>query len=265
MFKRIIFWSEFPERVEWKKVIKLIDFKSEIYIAVKNKKEFLKYKKKIVSKYISIGAWLILPKKEGYWFSGFTSIKNIDKLKQFKGMKIKIDLEPPIPPFGYNNVKCAIWLIKMFFKKAENKDYLKSVIYWLANNNTRIIINKFPLPNFYLEKASINIECKKNMVINLMTYTSPVGKFFISFIRFYNKLFLKNAFKKNKKISASVGLIGPGILKTEEYYKKTNDFLKDLDMIKSIGLENIAVYSIDSIMQRKNPKEWVDVLKELTS
>jgi len=154
MFKRIIFWSEFPEQVNWKKTLKLIDFKSEIYIAVKSKKEFLNYKKKIKSKNITLGAWPILPKKEGYWFSGFTSIKNIDKLKEFKGMKIKIDLEPPIPPFNYSNIKIIFWLIKMYCKKAKNKEYLRAVIYWLANNNTKILIHQI---YDYIHRQRFNI------------------------------------------------------------------------------------------------------------
>jgi len=57
------------------------------------------------SKNITINAWPVLTKQEGYWFSGFTSIKSIDKLKQYKGLNIKIDLEPPLPNFNYNNIK----------------------------------------------------------------------------------------------------------------------------------------------------------------
>ena len=265
MFKRIIFWSEFPEQVNWKKAIKLIDFKSEIYVAVKNKKEFLKYKKKIKSKNISLGAWPILSKEEGYWFSGFTPIKSIDKLKEFQGMKIKIDLEPPIPPFNYSNIKIIFWLIKMYFKKAKNKDYLRAVIYWLANNDTNILVNEFPLPKWYLEKLGITIKKKKNMTLQLMMYTSPPGRLLSSIVRLYNKRILKKALRKNKNMVASIGLIGPGILETEGYYKNTKGFYKDLKMVQNAGLENVTIYSIDAIMQRKNPKEWIKTIKKFIS
>lgn len=265
MLKNIIFWSEFPNKVNWKKTLKLIDFKAQIYIAVKNKKEFLGYKKKIKSKYISLGAWPVLPKKEGYWFSGLTSKKSIDKLKEFKGLNIKIDLEPPIPSFNYSNIKIIYWLIKMYFKKAENKDYLKDVIYWLAKNNTKILINEFPLPKFYLEKLGITIEKKKNMTLQLMMYTSPPGEFLSSIVRWYNKIILKKALRKNRSMIASIGLIGPGILETEGYYKKTKEFFKDLKMVQSAGLENVTIYSIDTIMKRKRSKEWINVLKKFIS
>jgi len=39
MFKEIIFWCEFPNKVNWDRVNK-IDFNTEVYLAVKNKKEF---------------------------------------------------------------------------------------------------------------------------------------------------------------------------------------------------------------------------------
>jgi len=262
MFKRIILWSEFPEQLDRKKVQKLIDFKAEIYIAVKDKKQFLNYKKKIRSKNITINAWPILTKQEGYWFSGFTQIKSIDKLKQFKGMNIKIDLEPPLPDFNYNNFKVILWLIKLYLKKAKNKDYLKATINWLANNNTRILANEFPLPKFYLEKLGITIEKRKNITLQLMAYTSPVGRILAPIIRTYNRIMLKKMFKLNPDMSASVGLIGPGILKTEKSYKNTNEFYKDLKMLQDAGIKNVAIYSIDSILERENPEEWIKTLKQ---
>jgi len=265
MFKTITFWCEFPETVNWKKAIKLIDFKTKIYIAVKNKKEFLEYKKKIKSKNITLGAWPTLSKEEGYWFSGFTSTESIDKLKQYKGMNIKIDLEPPIPRFNYGDIRIALWAISMFFKKAKNKEYLRAIIYWLANNRTKILVNEFPLPKFYLEKLGITIEKKKNMTLQLMLYTSPVNPLFRPCVRFYNKIMLKKALEKNKNMSVSIGLIGTGILKTERYYKNTKGLLKDLEMVHNAGLENVVIYSLDSIMKRKNPKQWIKTIKKFTS
>lgn len=261
MFKRVMLWSEFPEKVDWKKLQKLLGFKCYVYLAVRNKKEFLEYKRRIKSKYITLGAWPVLSKREGYWFSGFTQKESIDKLKGFKGMDIKIDLEPPIPRFRYSNIRCFFWLIGLYFQKASNKEYLRAMIYWLAENNTKILANEFPLPGFYLEKLGITVEKKKNITLQMMAYTSPLGRLLMPILRCYNKLMLKKACKQNPDMSASVGLIGPGILKIEPYYKNTEDFSKDLEMVKNVGIKNLAIYSIDAIMQSKNPKEWIKVLE----
>ncbi len=262
MFKRIIFWSEFPKEVDWKKVCKLIDFNTEIYIAVKDKKEFLDYKKKIKSKHIKLGVWPILSKKEGYWFSGFSDIKSIDKLRQFKGMKVKIDLEPPIPRFNYSNMKILYWLIRMYFKKAKNKEYLEAIIHWLAEKNTKILVNEFLFPKFYLKKLGITVEKKKNMQLQLMLYSSPPGRFLRPILKFYNKLLIKKILKNNKDLCVSIGLIGPGVLKTEGYYKTIEEFQEDLQMVHELGLKNVAIYSIDTLMKRKNPRIWIEAIKK---
>lgn len=264
MFKKITLWCEFPDTVYWKKAIKLIDFKVKIYIAVKSKKEFLEYKKKIKSKYITLGTWPVLSRKEGYWFSGFSSKQSIDKLKQFKGMDIKIDLEPPIFE-KYSDIKVVLWGIEMFLKKAKNKKYLKNTIYWLAKHNTKILLTQFPLPKFYLKKTGITVEKKKNIRFQIMIYTTPVFKLFRPLMRIYQVFMLKKALKKDPDIYGSVGLIGPGILETEGIYSNVKEFEKDLRVFHDAGLKNLVVYSIDSIMHRENPKEWLDTLKKFIS
>jgi hypothetical protein len=94
-----------------------------------------------------------------------------------------------------------------------------------------------------------------------MAYTSVAGRFVKPFLRSYNFRFIKKVYKKNRDISASLGLIGPGILKTERAYKNVSEFKKDLRDTNRIGIKNIAVYSIDSVMRRKNPKVWLAALQ----
>ncbi|MBU4242002.1 MAG: hypothetical protein KKF52_02100, partial [Nanoarchaeota archaeon] len=58
--ERIIFWCEFPNKINWKKLNELLkknNLKVNTYISCKNKKDFLQ-KKKFSSKNINIlGAW----------------------------------------------------------------------------------------------------------------------------------------------------------------------------------------------------------------
>src|SRR3989344_3302370 len=91
------FWCEFPEKVNWKNFKKLVNFETEVYVTCKNREEFNFWKKKIKNKFIDVGAWPVLSKEEGYWFSGFLDKKSIDKLNDFDSLKIKIDIEPPFP------------------------------------------------------------------------------------------------------------------------------------------------------------------------
>src|SRR3989344_359555 len=105
---KVIFWCEFPKELDFKKLNNLMIFDTEVYFAVKNIKELNAIKKKMKNKNIKIGAWPVIDKKDGYWFSGFISKKDIDKLDEFKGLRVKIDIEPPI-------YKGKHYLIKDFF------------------------------------------------------------------------------------------------------------------------------------------------------
>lgn len=266
MFKRIIFWSEFPDRVNWKKVKKLIDFKTEIYVACKTRKEFEKWEKKINSKNIEVGAWPVLEKEDGYWFSGFTSKKNIDKLKEFKGLKIKVDIEPPIPKKEYTFSLVFFWLIKyIFLKKPKNNKYLKEVIKKLSKN-TYIISSGFPFPEFITKRYGDDLEIEGNIKKNYMAYSTFIPKPLMPLAVFFFSIFIKKALKKYKdRLMIALGCIGPGIFKTEPTYKGIEEFRKDLERAKMLGVKNIVIFRIDAILKRKKPEEWVKVLKEFTS
>ncbi|HLC62933.1 MAG TPA: hypothetical protein VJJ21_01295 [Candidatus Nanoarchaeia archaeon] len=267
MFKQVVFWCEFPETVDWKKAESLLKgLDCEIYVAVNSVAEYKKWKKKTK---LNIYPWPVLSKEEGYWFSGFISKEGIDKLKQYKGLKIKIDLEPPLPSGNWGNFKIIVYAIKKIFQRGENNDYLKDVIYEVSGKgsgvvikNVSFLINEFPFARWYLKKQGTHIEIRKGMQKNYMCYTSFAGNWFRPFARFYLKWFMRKAVKENKNISFSIGLIGSGILNTEGKYKNVTRFKQDLEMVKNSGCQNVAVYSIDSILKRENPAEWVDAVRE---
>lgn len=259
MFKKIVLWCEFPEKVDWKKadgMLKKLDLKVDAYVASSSKEEFMKWKKK-GSEYIKICAWPALPKNEGYWFSGFTKKSSIDILNEFSGTNSKIDLEPPIPTFDYSTPRIIFYIIKFFFRKGENSPYLENTIRKLKG---KIIINEFPLPKFILKRWGCHAKLEKNMTRNFMAYTS-LTIFFRPILRMYLKSYLKNELEKNPDIMCSVGLVGPGILKTERPYSSIKQFEYDLVMAKKLGIKSIAVYSLESILSKENPEEWLTLLK----
>ncbi len=257
MSKKVIFWCEFPKEVNWKKVKESINFNTSIYVTCKNKKEFEYYKKKIESKYIKIGAWPILSKKSGYWFSGFTSKKDLGKLDEFKGLNIKIDIEPPIPNFKFNTLKIFLfYLIPYFFiKKASNNSYLKNKIKELSKN-TDIIVSGFAFPKFMLKRYGADIDLK-NIKKSYFFYTT----FFPKILRFIPRLYFKIFIKTHKGMFA-LGCINQGIFGNEPIYENIKEFKKDLQMFKKLNVKNIVIYSIEGIMKKGNYKRWLNSLKD---
>ena len=260
MFKKVILWIEFPTKnFNWKKAESLLKgIPHEVYVASKSVNGYNSYKKKTK---LNLYAWPIISFKEGYWFSGFTSKKLIDELRKWKGIKIKIDLEPPLPEWEYTNFKITSYAIKKIFQKGKNNDYLKDVIYEIAKNND-VLINEFPFPKWYLKRQGIYLELKNKMRKNYMFYTSFAGPVLRPLVKAYLKIFTKLAVKKNPEISFSIGLIGTGILKKEGTYNTVEQFKEDLMLIEKSKARTVAVYSLDSIMKRKNSEEWTNAIKE---
>ncbi len=265
---KVILWSEFPSSVNWREAKKLFrdsNLKAEIYVASRSKKEFFSWKNKIESSEIEVGAWPVLSKKEGYWFSGLCEKSSIDKLKQFSGLKIKIDLEPPFPSWDYNDFKFLLFSLSLILKEGKNNNYLKETIDDLSKSST-VLVNEFPLSRQVLSRSGIfyDLSKKKNIIKNIMLYSTIPNPIFRPLVKAYLRNFAKNFIARNgsKGLSFSIGLIGSGILKNENTYRDIKEFAHDLDFIKKIGCQKVAIYSIDSIMQKKNPEEWIRFIKK---
>jgi hypothetical protein len=231
--KEIKIWCEFPEEINWKK-ISLIKFDTEIYVAVRNKKEYLKYKK-YGTKNVKISAWPILNKREGYWFSGFVSKKAIDKLDEFKNIPIKVDIEPPFPGKNFRLFKLLFWFFKYTVKKGENNDYLRKKI----KEFNDVIISGFPLPLFLRKRyGHYDFKGKKT---NFIAYTTFFPKFLRSIIRFYYKIISK------KSDFVALGCISEGVFGNEPIYKNIDEFKKDLNFVR----EGLVVFNLRGLLKRK--------------
>lgn len=269
MLKEIFFWAEFPGQIDWGFLSKLLDevgLRANIYVACSSFDEFAKIKSKVKSKNIALGVWPTLSIEEGYWFSGFTKTKEIQRLRDFKNCDIKIDLEPPIPNFEYSSIRIFFYGLRLIFSKAKYKDYLKMTIYDVVktNKNNIFIVNEFPLWERYLKRQGIYIEkLEKNMIKNIISYTTIIGWPLRHLVKKYIKSYTKKAVRKYgvDKIMFSIGLIGPGILKKEGIYKNINEFKEDLEMIRDSGARRVVIYSIESLLKVENPLEWLLLVK----
>ncbi|MBU2496677.1 MAG: hypothetical protein KJ767_01300 [Nanoarchaeota archaeon] len=258
---KIIFWSEFPNKINWKKVKELFskyNLKADIYVACKNLSEYKKWKNKISCKNIEVGAWPVLSKKHGYWFSGFTSKKDIDKLNSFSGEKIKIDLEIPFPSWKYSDSKMFLYILQ-FFKKGKNNKYLEKTITRLSKTS-KILVNEFPFPKFLLKNTGTHYNINDKIEKNIMLYTTITNKFFKPILKPYLQNYARKAVKENKNVTFSIGLIGKGILQNEGIYKDIDEFKNDLDFMKTLKSKSVAIYSIDAIM--KKPEEWINLISK---
>ncbi len=270
-FEKIIFWVEFPEELNWVKVEKLlskVDLNICIYLAVKSRKQFEELEKEIKRfKHIKdIGVWPVLEKEKGYWFSGQTTKEDIDRLREYSGLKIKIDLEAPFKG-GYNHFKMIWYSFIRMSRKAENSEYLEETIDWLCKNSeVELIANEFPFPKV-MKRAGVYIDVRKypNLDKNIMSYTSMAGALMRPFWKRVKNRMLKRAKKKyGDKLMTSVGLIGTGILGNEPVYKNPSQLKEDLNDVSKLGIKKVAIYSLEGVFRRKDPIKWLEVVKEFS-
>ena len=77
------------------------------------------------------------------------------------------------------------------------------------------------------------------------------------------KHYMKKAVERyNGDVMFSIGLIGPGILKNEKTYRNIEEFKQDLDMVNESKAEKVAIYSIEGLLKRENPEEWLSLVKD---
>ena len=249
-----IYWCEFPEKCNWKNIAEWTKYtRITTYITCSSRKDFEKKRNKIkkVCPNIEINAWPTLSKEEGYWFSGFSSKKSIDKLDQYKGLKIKIDIEPPIPK-NYSIKEAYSWLIINAFRKPKNSKYLQNKILNLTKN-TDIIVSTFPIPKFIQTNWGIPINNK--LKYNYMYYSSFFNPITLFFYNIYYKYIFLNTIKPDY---IAIGLIGPGIFYNEPIYKRISELKRDIKFLKQY---NLIFFNLESISNK--PKEWFETTEFL--
>ncbi|MDI6737149.1 MAG: hypothetical protein QME12_01375 [Nanoarchaeota archaeon] len=264
-FNEVLYWCEFPLRADWKKLNSLFlsnGMKAKCYICVESAEEFRDWKNKLrhFRGIEAIGAWPSIPLDKGYWFSGFVDRKEIDKLEQYKWMKLKIDIEPPFRYFRMLTVVNALlWVMLHTLKPAKTKAYLKEKIEGALKNND-IMLSTFPLPEFILRRYGFFRNPRFNY--NFMFYSSMMHPLLRPIYRLYYRLFIRAQLKKSKASYFAVGLISKGIFNSEPQYKNPKQLESDLRFLFKNRVKNIVVYSIEGISQRKDSEEWVKAIKE---
>lgn len=246
-----IYWCEFPERCDWKKINNWTKHHKIItYLTCSSRENFEEKKLKIhkLCKNIEINAWPTLPKNKGYWFSSFTDKESINSLDQYKGLKIKLDIEPPIPK-NYSYIEVFNWLITNILKKPKNKKYFKNKILEL-NKDTDIILSTFPFPKFILKQWGF-IESNR-LKYNFMYYSTFFPKFLKPIYNLYYKLFLKTI----PKSYIAIGLVGPGIFNTEPIYKNIKEMQQDIKFLKNQNQNNFVFFNLESLSKKE--KIWFE-------
>ena len=245
---------EFPDKVDWdtlNKWLDELDMKVVCYCSTYTRKEYDALVKKRGNSRIEVRAWPILKLEEGYWFTGFLDKKLIDRLDEFKDVKFKIDVEPPIPMKKYSVFVLFPWFVSKFFLKGKNSKYMVEKIKSYGDN---VLVSTFPLPDFILKRWGYYRSKNRNY----MLYTSFFPKWYRGVYRFFYKFFIR----MNKDASFAVGLLAPGIFGNEPAYENISEFEKDLLFLQRQGVQKVVVFRLGAVVTRG--KAWLEMVKKFS-
>lgn len=240
---KIEFYEEFPTEENLKK-LKLIKFKSKIFIASKSILEFKKYKKiaKFYKKDMEVAYWPII--KNSYWISPFSNTRDLIEL--FNELEkiddsLLIDLELPLK-------KKWKMYIKNIFSFGKNKNLIKV---FLEKNKKRITAAEYPFAFISKFMKFIGLNYNINYERSVMWYSSMFSHNIHNRIK-RNLLKLKD--KSN--CSISLGTIAIGILGNEPILSP-EDLEKDLQFVKKCGFKKVVIFRLGGLN-----KDYIKILNK---
>ena len=240
---KIEFYEEFPNENNLKK-LRLVKFKTRLFIAAKSLKEFKKFEKQVnqLKKDVEVAYWPIV--KNSYWISPFSNPKDLKELfNELEKIKnhLLIDLELPLR---------KRW--KMYFKNIfnfrRNKIEIKN---FLERNKNRITTAEYPFTIVSKTMKFLGLNYNVHTEKSIMWYSSMMSKSINEKI----KKNIKNLENK-KDYSISLGTLAVGILGNEPRITPKN-LEKDFRFAKKAGFDKVIIFRLEGINKR-----YMDVINK---
>jgi len=238
--------------------------------------------------------WPTLADEQGYWpsernwavFSAY--VKEIFAWAERENVTIPwlaVDLEPPY--YQHQEISAArgmqkagkMW--KIYRSNMSRKRFRKAV---KAYQELQAYINERGCRTLVPALPVLEMEIKRdgNKLQNLLeTPVGPVNWDVVSFMQ-YNTLFagmsrgsisleqarwylyllcLNMKEKLGKRAGVSLGLTSTGKLGDEPYYREPEEMLPDVETALAAGMKDIAVFSLEGILNSAHPESWLEMLR----
>lgn len=241
---KISFFEEFPSKENLDK-LKLLSFKTNLYLAAPSLREFKVLSKKIKKNYKNINTliyWPTLSFDEGYWLSPFSHPKALQRVihelyQEERSLSVLWDAELP-------TLKKMLYLKNLFYF-LENK---KLITNFLTKTKHKIHCAEYGYDTAFLEQVyqllALSFERKKipHKKI-LMLYTSFVSSeniedYLLRHIHFNQE--------EDKKIAVGLGTIAKGIVGNEPILSSKR-LAHDLLVLQSENVKEVVIYRLGGL------------------
>lgn len=239
---------------------------------------------------VEAAAWLLLPREQGYWPSETTAIEyatRVDKLLTWAESKhvripwLAVDLERPLwqaehlsGSRGLRGVAVQLQLARLnlnrprFLRAREAyvalarrarasgvrllcaaHDYVRDEL--LAGSSLLQDLHEAPVLGVPWNVVSA-------MLYSSMDPESEVRR------RWLYEVAADLRRGLGARAGASIGLTSAGVLGNEPHYTRPDELASDVAALKAAGIEDIAVYSLEGILNSGRPERWLDMLAATT-
>ncbi len=239
---QIDFYEEFPKKENLEK-LKLVKWKTRVFVAAKSLQEFQSLEREIkkIKRGTEVAYWPIVP--NSYWVSPFSNTRDLIELfKELDSIKnqLLIDLELPLKKPSY--------FIKNILRFRKNKKLIKQ---FLEKNKSRVTTAEYPSTVVGKLMKAIGLNYSIDYERSIMWYTSMFPKWLI-------KSSKKGLQKIKDKSNYSVGLgtIDIGIMGNEPILvpKKLEE---DLNFCKETAFKKIIIFRLGGLN-----KDYIEVLNK---
>lgn len=230
----VSFFEEFPTKENLEK-IKLIDFKTKLYVVSGSLAEFKKILPEIEKKNIKeIIYWPVLKKEEGYWYSPFSKRSAIIRtLKEIPDkLPVMIDLE--LPTTQNSN---------LYFTQLHNFPKNKLLIErFIRQHNSVYTAEYFPI------KRTMKF---LGLHYNPIKYKSKMIKMFYTSMWPFPRSFLENKIREYKeeykeRFIPAFGTIAAGILRKEPILSPEK-LKEDLEIANKSNIKEVIIFRLGGL------------------
>ena len=240
----ISFFEEYPAKENLEK-LKLIDFKTKLYIASSSIKEFNKIKPQIKNQKVKeIIYWPVLKKEEGYWYSPFSRMtalkRTLNEIPSNQGVMLDLEL-----PTTQNS--------KLYFKEFHNFLRNKKLISKFIKQHKNVYTAEYFPVKSWMKFLGLNY--------NPIKYNSKMIKMFYTSMWPFPRNFLDKKIKSYKgqfqnKFIPAFGTIATGQEGNEKILPPV-DLKQDLDLAEKNNIKEVIIFRLGGLN-----KEYIKIIKK---
>ncbi len=245
---------------------------------------------------VSVGLWPLLPDREGYWLSADNAQEAVSRVRELLAFAsesgasvatVALDLEPGLAlkkqmyqASGWQSLRYLRDRLRETGTGSQQSSYQDAVAHYsqLANELRRAGIESLAIavPPLLIDLAANSERWQRFFATPLtapgwdtpspMVYRSMIQQSLPGRSRLWGRALFAESCRRwalqPGPLCMSLGVVGPGKLEDERAYESPAELRWDVACAAGHGIDDLALFSLESVLARPNPEEWLRAFTE---